>query len=295
MKTQVEIIQVVDILTFSSKVTEKINQKYLKTFFRNILNTENIIVNSKSVIFYNFFNTINEYEIYYFESLSKNIILEPFVLENYYLDGSSFNKNSYDLFVTDNFFALYQNKILQTFRIIKDEQLDDIKIYLEEKYKIKLSKTIFIDNEKLREFKSITIKKNDYKKYKNRFVSFSNESRFYIFLTFILISIILFYIYENMKFEIKESAKKSEIKVFKDKTFLMVRVESLFKYLKLYEITLDNFHFKNKTILINVDYKNKNTLFDFINGFQNKKRININSISFDEENKLFKSELSIEF
>ncbi len=190
------------IIHISKQVTEEITPKYFKNFLKTTLAQENISLSKESYIFNYFIKEANRYEIYLFKSSTKEPILEFQLFENYPIEN--FFPKKFYLFITHNFFTVYQdNKPLFTFEN-KHYSKDDITKFIAFTHKIIIDEVIIIEDDFLETLKSTldNIKPLSLEKYTN----FNSYFYFIGYLIFIFGLVGYLYI-ENNQPKIEENQK----------------------------------------------------------------------------------------
>ena len=186
----VEVIPSNTIHSFSVKVTEKIDSKYIDDFIRTNIDTHSIKIDQSSNFYYIFIESSLSYEIIVFDKIDKKIFtLEPFLLLGYYDDLK--NHSGVDIFLTDTYFVLFKDKKFLMFKNISNVFQEDIKVFVSQTYNIQIENIIKIDKQKLE-----LIKENYFTSYhpkiNYKYTDVRKDTSFKIFQLFFFNNIIVF-------------------------------------------------------------------------------------------------------
>ncbi|MEA2017905.1 MAG: hypothetical protein U9N59_05610 [Campylobacterota bacterium] len=302
---KIKVIKSNNLKTLSIKVTEEINSKYLFDFLQTNILKSDLITTPNSEFYYSFIKSNMSYEIILFdkpENIISNFVLEPLLPLGYYENNSY---NSVDLFYTNDYFIVYQNKKLILFKQISDVSLDDIVLYLLQTYKISIDNKIKIDDTLLENFKNNYIKNPKIKKNYQLNLLFVDKS-FKILQSFVLIITILFgyLLYNNLNGKQLISKSSEELISIKSKYNNLLQIYQknnkspldsmvkFFKYIKLNKIVVDTVMYKNKRIETILIHKSKKILLDTVTMYG--KQIDINYIKYDKKIDKYRLEIVIE-
>ncbi len=296
-------IKVIDssfISTLRVDVSEEISSKYLIKFIRTNIENSDLTIDDNSYFYFTFIDSALCYEILVFTiPKNENFILEPFSLINYYKEDK--DVTSVDLFITNNYFTIFKNKEFILLKKISNINPQDVQIYLEQSYKIKIDQTIILPNN----FTSIQNNLQTTLKYK--FFRYKEDNSFRYFLLFSLLcstlfSYILFDKISNpqqitpvTKQQVLLDTKYDKLtKIYiKHNNKIITNTIDLFNYLKLNKITITTFKYANNKLNIDIVNKEKNKLFDFTTMYNGK--IDIQSLNYLPDNQIFKMGLTIEY
>ncbi len=305
-RDNVKIIDSKTITTLSQKVTQQIDPKHLSKFIKTTILNSNIATNKNSFYYYTFIESSLSYEILIFKNKDlTNFILEPFLLLSYY--NRNDNKENVDVFILEDRFILFKNQKFKMFKNIQNVSLNDIEIYINQTYNIKVDNFININKEELENLKDDYLK-NNYKKVQYKFDSIIEDRSFSVFQIFLLISTMLFlYImYQNISNSnsVKEKDSTSAQTVLaqnsynkleriykKNNTKTMHKTIELFKYLKVNKITIESFEYKNNKIYAKLVDTNKKTLLDFLTIYTDN--MEVNAIQFNQKDSKFKMDVTL--
>ncbi len=292
-----EIIDFSKIQSFSVKVTEQIEDKYLLDFLRTSLENQ-IDVGKNSKFYYHFILSSLSYEIIYFNESLKQPIPEPFIfIEECGVDTK-------ELFITQNYFCLFDSKVLVLYRDIQNILQEDIQTYIEQLYKIKIDNVTVVDNKKYLQVKNKFLSQTQ--KYSFKFHPLQKDSSFKIFSLYILLIIIVFlfslYITTNtnqnpiVKSEnipLYEKGYKKLYSIYKksEKKSINNTIE-FFDYIASYNISIEKLNYKNDTLNIILEDNNRKKLLQTISNYT--KTIKIHSIQFDKSTNRYKMDIAID-
>lgn len=298
MKKGVSIVKSNAIETLCVKTTEKINKKYLHNFLRTSLTLHGIEPSSNIFYFYNFFETNMEYEIYYFQvEDSSQFIPEPYYLLN------SFNKITtnkiYSLLYTDSFFIVVYNKEIFLFQKIENNTLvEDILLYVKQKYKIEIEYTKLYSS---KEMEDISHEKIHFS-HEVCFPVQKSQSLFY-FIAFSILTIfssVLFSWSDAQKEYIQKDFNKLENiqkqfmvlhqKVKNPTENIIIELNDLFLDISQKGLFIETVYFEQGKLKIKIFGSNKEELLNFA---KEKPNIQINNLQKNQD-EIFEMETSIE-
>ena len=269
-----------NIKTLSIKTTEQIDSKHLHNFIITSIKNNNIKLEQKSFYYYTFKKETLSYEIIVFNSFEiKEFIFEPFLLLGYY--DIKNKQNSSDLFILDNFFALFVNQNFITYKKIQNVNLDDIKLYLTQTYNISIDNIININRLEFRQIRANYFI-NHHKHTLYKYIATKIDSSYKQFLFFVafcglVFTYLAFGKITNTDIKTTTISKVSGV----DKHYLALKKEylsfnkkpyektiELFKYLKLKKITILDFEYKDKKFDILIEHTRKENLMDFLTMYE---------------------------
>ncbi len=280
-----EILEISEIQSFSVKVTEQIDDKHLLEFLRTSILHHQININQNTQFYYKFISSSLSYEIIVFQSEDSKNIPEPFIYRELC------DINTKELFITQQYFCLFDAKELILYKKIENILKEDIQTYIEQLYKIKIDKVTMIDIDK---YNSI---KNDFivncGKYNFNFYPMKKDNSFYIFLIFfvVTISIFLFYLYGSQNKECVnnnqvenivsyEKGYKKLLKLYKKADESTVKkVIEISNYLSSHNIEIKKLQYKNRKLHLKLENSSRKNLLQVISN--NSNNIEIQSIHFD--------------
>jgi hypothetical protein len=301
----IDIIEASNIQVISIEVTEKINSKYLKQFLKTTLESNNINIDSNIYITHTFIQHLNLYEIYILKSSNENFITEIDILYKYYSINNT--NNTTDLFITNNFFVIYRNKKLFTFKYFnKQSTLNDITLYIKQIYKIRLDNIYTIANNEFNDLKQLSIDDKSYINI-NSFHKINTNNISLLFFIYLFISTILFgsflyNIYINRYTKLNHQLQNIQTKYktlslqhnnkSKYISSISLKIINLFKYLKLKHIKLQFLIYEKKKIKATLLHKNQKNLLNILTIYN--REIKINNIDYIKDKSIYKMEVEIE-
>mgnify|MGYP000600769710 CR=1 FL=1 len=285
----IDFLSVENANTFLTKVSEKIDTKHINDFVRTQIQSQNLTLDDSSSIFYIYIPSIQSYLISTVKSKTKNVVLEPFVFSDFYLKNVD-NKNLTDLFICKNFFAVYYNKKLIYFSKIQSGFLkDDIIKYINQTFKKQIDNTYDIKDEILEEYKKSYIS-NIRKMPDIDYVSSKKSKGALFFLSYLLVVILVFAAFLAIRFsgeQLQNNHEKSSIKLknakkeyeslfakYVDNQTISTRLVDLFNVLDDNGIELKNIKVSREKSQIIMIAKDKNTLLDFLDYYDEDSTIN---------------------
>ena len=277
-----------EINTLSIKVTEKIHKKNLFKFLRtNILNSE-LSYTKNSFFYYTYITHSSTYEIFLYDKTTQDTILEPFILP-YLLPRSKVQS----LYITDNYFALFENESLLCLKNISNTSDEEIIDYIKQIYKLEDFEVLLVSSSLLN---NVDLKK--YKAYNQVEVALYEDKSFLIFnlylgiSSFLLLAFLIYQVTQNSYQEIhyKPTTYKQKIPLL-NKPF--EKVHELFSYIELNTMYINKISYTNNKIKTTLYDTNKQSLLKILNKY--KKNIKLKSLVFSSENKLYSMDVIIEY
>jgi len=285
--TSINFIKLENVKTFLSKVSEEIDNKYIKNYIYTQIQSQNLTLDNNSKIVYSYIQKINSYQISIIYTKNKNIIIEPFVFAILYLEK---DKGDLDLYICDNFFALYDNAKLIYFKEIKSgfEKKDVIK-YISQTFDTKIDNIYDVNENKLDEYKN-RYNKNIKKISGIKYLTKQNNKRAVYYLSYLLVvSVILglysFNIFSQNRINIVNNIKdvkleqvKNEYQTlllqYKDNKKVTANLINLFNILDKNEIRLINLKVSQDRTKVMIKAEKKEVLLDFLDFYDEDSTIN---------------------
>lgn len=285
------------IYSLSFEVTEKISPKNLTKFIKtNILN-ENIDINQNTFYYIKYLDSSTSYEVVLFNDCTiDKFIFEPFLLLGYYYNNEIKNKN--DIFITQDYFALFINQEFITYKNIKNETIEDISIYVSQTYNISIDNLITVSKEE------ISIFRKNYFLYQNNNIDFNYQNfnktdSFKIFQIYLVVVTLIFgyILYEKLSINQKIVIIKPEQNISNKNIKLLEKIyikhkknkiiedtTTLFKYLKINHIKIETINIKKDIVYTTFISKDKRRLYNILTIYNNTK---IKSINFDKDKSIY--------
>lgn len=296
--TTFEILDSLEIQSFSVKVTEKINDKYLLDFLRTAIINEQLEINKKSYFYYSFILSVLSYEILVFNAPNKNSIPEPFILQE------KATAHTLELFITKNYFCLFNDKNLLLYKDIDNIFQEDIRKYIEQLYKIKVNKVTIIDENKYHSIKDNFITNS--KKYSFDFYTVTKEKSFTLFLVFLFVTMTIFSTvllihynntistqYKNIYIPQYEKGYKKLLRLYKSTNKNPINISiSFFKYIKNNSITIENIRYKNSKLYTTLIDTHRKKLLQVVSNYT--RNIEVQSIQFNKNKQNYEMDIIID-
>ncbi|WP_418179841.1 hypothetical protein ACNSOO_05300 [Aliarcobacter lanthieri] len=282
-----------DILIIELETSEKINDKYLKSFIQSNLKLKNISLNQNDIIYINFIENIKEYQLFIVTNGFKFFEFEVF---HTYIDK---NSNGFTLFICQDFFIIFKNTNLYYYQKISQNINEyDFLQFLEKRFKIKIEKIYQISPDILKNLKIEFLKNFSKKHYKEPLKKFELKKDFsfyiYIFYLFIVIYFAFYYFQNIKKYEEKEQ-NIVKIEDIKEKYSFISFEERFYKILENIDknrLTLISFEFRQNRAKIVINHENKYNINLFLESCGN---VLTSSINFLDDSKKFEAIIDVEF
>ncbi len=285
------------ILNISRDTTEEIKQEYLNDFLKNTLLSSGHTISNNSRVFYSYFKDAGIYEIYLINNFKTNSLFLPCIFTKIY------DKTKNELFLADNFFALFEKGKMKLFKELSQSiSKDDILEYLQKRYQIGVDKIYQLSHKDIENFK--TEYENDKNRITPKLLALQRGFKPILLLsyTLFLTTIFAFHYHFISPKEIDSStlnnktlaALQKQYQSLIDKTSnkTSVVIDTLHK-IKQYNIKLRSIHLNRNKLHIFLNSKDKLRLLNFTESF--KKKIQINKLGFDKKNKNFSMEAEVAF
>ncbi len=294
-----------NIQTIVVDVTEEINKAFIKEFITTNLEINNIILDNNTYVAYSFICNLKLYEIYIVKTSYDKPIIAPEIFSTLYI--KSHTQATTDLFILKDFFVLYKNKKLYSFKTIQESsKTKDIKAYVVQTYNLTIDNIYTIDDEKFEQLKFLYIKNIISIKIKS-FNKFNKNKSFFFFniFTFIFIMIFISFIYmsyitntqklndqlDNIKIQYKQLKQDSNTTILNNQK-ISLKLIKLFKYIKLENLTTQKITYQNNKVQLALLHKDKNKLLNIVTIYNNK--LMIKKIKFLKEQKLYTMVITID-
>ena len=287
-------------------VTEKINTKFLNEFIATTLKTNQILCDDNTYIWYKFIEQINLYEIYVVYSLSNNFVIEPQILSKFY--DKNIHQKGVDLFILENFFALYNKGELYCFKGIEKSNIEDIKNYCVQTYQLPLDNIYKIDDSWFKQLQ-VAYEKDLSNQANTIFTKLKGGNAFLFFSIFAFVSICIFTFFTYNSFSnISNSSNERFLNIQKKYNKLKLQSQNslakinytkitpklieLFKYIKLENLTIAKIAYAKNQLQLVLLHKDKNKLLNFLTIYDHKTIIQ--KIEFLKEQNLYTMVINIE-
>jgi len=177
-------VKLSNITTVEVATTEEINPASIKQFLLTSLLANNIIIDEQSYCSFSYFKSLNIYEIHILNSSTKKFIIEPEILINFY-KHTTISSSLSDLFILDNYFVIFKDKSLYTFKEISNETNEDIINLEQHYYKLNINNTYNISAEEFQELKTNNLSSSN-------FIKLKDDNLFTLFIIWTIVSISIF-------------------------------------------------------------------------------------------------------
>lgn len=285
------------IYSLSIPVTEKISSRNLTQFIKTNISNKNIDIDHNTFYYFQYLDSSKSYEIVVFNDCNiENFIFEPFLILGYYYENNIKNRN--DIFITQNYFALFINQEFIIYRNIKNETIEDISIYVSQTYNISIDNFINISE------KEITIFRKNYFLYLHNNIDFNYQTfnkidSFKIFQIYLLVATLIFgyILYKkvspNQKVIIvkpKQNISNKTIKLLKKRYMkhknnkIIKNSVTLFKYLKINHIKIETINIKKDIAYTTLISEDKRRLYNILTIYNNTK---VKSINFNKKKSIY--------
>jgi len=242
------------------QTTEKISSSNIYNFLTTSIQSNDINLQINERIFYFYISESNIYEIYIISIANTYIQTYANIFKYYYKDKI----DSIDLFITNDYFAIYKNSKLYFFKENKNYEIEDIKSFVKYKYKLEINNINIINKDQIKNYQEKFIINN--KEY-IKFVK-PKQSKFYLYYIFYLLLLVLLVVGYEIKNKPKVSENNNKI-VYKKNNEI---IYDIVKLCNIYKLQIENLSYNNKYHLKIVS-KNKKNLDKFISFYKNSIKI----------------------
>ncbi len=281
-----DFIPINEIKSLFIDVSEEIENKNLNKFILTSLQLNNFEINKNDFIHINFINELKQYQILVFPKEYKNLIFQIF--EIFYVDKTDLN--SFDLYLTNDFFCLYKNAQFYYFQKIESRlEIEELIVYVNKKFIIKIDNYKIIDHSKLEELKSLYLEK----KLKNKLQNFNkkNDYSFKIYLIYLIIILVPFMLF----LENNDKSKNSFIlennfdKLKNDYFFIPFygNFDFLIKLFQKYNLNIKSFEYKENKIKTIFYCTSKSDIYSLFEELKN--RLISQEINYLENEKIYEA------
>lgn len=165
------------------EVSEEIDIKNIKNFISTSLTLKNKNISNKDKIYLNYIKELKQYQVFILE---KDYKYFDFQIFESFFDAENQNNES-NLFVCDNFFALYKNGLCYYFQNIQDNiKIDEVIDFINKKFFINIKNVEKVDNKQLEELRKKYLKNNNKNLLKTISLKNNYSFKFYLLYIFLL-------------------------------------------------------------------------------------------------------------
>ena len=275
-----------NIVSLEIDVSEKIDKENLKDFAFTSLKLNNKNFSKNDLIYINYIEELKQYQILLSTNAHKYLFFQIFEL---FYDKEI---KGLDLYLGDDFFCLYKDGLFYYYQAIEISlSIDDFLEFINRKFNSKINNYIKIEKDYLEELKEKYLLKNTKTILKNINIKNDNSFKFYLVYIFLLLFSSLYFYFNYTDFFHKEEVVINEELHFEKlkNDYLFVSVENdlndIFKNIKLYNLDLVLFEYKQNNIKLTLASKNKEVLYQFLKEY--KETLISSSILFDENKKTY--------
>lgn len=275
-----------NIVSLEIDVSEKIDKENLKDFAFTSLKLNNKNFSNNDLIYINYIEELKQYQILLITNNHKYLLFQIFEL---FYDKEI---KGLDLYLGDDFFCLYKDGLFYYYQAIEISlSIDDFLEFINRKFNSKINNYIKIEKDYLEELKEKYLLKNTKTTLKNINIKNDNSFKFYLVYIFLLLFSSLYFYFNYTDFFHKEEVVINEELHFEKlkNDYLFVSVENdlndIFKNIKLYNLDLVLFEYKQNNIKLTLASKNKENLYQFLKEY--KETLISSSILFDENKKTY--------
>lgn len=275
-----------NIVSLEIDVSEKIDKENLKDFAFTSLKLNNKNFSNNDLIYINYIEELKQYQILLSTNAHKYLFFQIFEL---FYDKEI---KGLDLYLGDDFFCLYKDGLFYYYQAIEISlSIDDFLEFINRKFNSKINNYIKIEKDYLEELKEKYLLKNTKTILKNINIKNDNSFKFYLVYIFLLLFSSLYFYFNYTDFFHKEEVVINEELHFEKlkNEYLFVSVENdlndILKNIKLYNLDLVLFEYKQNNIKLTLASKNKEDLYQFLKEY--KETLISSSILFDENKKTY--------
>lgn len=275
-----------NIVSLEIDVSEKIDKENLKDFAFTSLKLNNKNFSKNDLIYINYIEELKQYQILLITNNHKYLLFQIFEL---FYDKEI---KGLDLYLGDDFFCLYKDGLFYYYQSIEISlSIDDFLEFINRKFNSKINNYIKIEKDYLEELKEKYLLKNTKTTLKNINIKNDNSFKFYLVYIFLLLFSSLYFYFNYTDFFHKEEVVINEELHFEKlkNDYLFASVENdlndIFKNIKLYNLDLVLFEYKQNNIKLTLASKNKEDLYQFLKEY--KETLISSSILFDENKKTY--------
>lgn len=274
-------------------VSEKIENKNLKKFIFTSLKLSNKIFNNNDLIYTNYIEELNQYQILLINKNYKNGIFQIFEL--FYKEESF----GLDLYLSDDFFCLYKNGSFYYFQTIDiNLSIDEFLEFISKKFNSQINHYQKIEKNYLENLKDEYLSTNKKSTLKNINIKTNYSFKIYLFYIFLLISL-FFYFFPNEENNMDNTQINNNLIEFEKlkKEYLFVNFGNDFynilNNIKKYSLNLKLFEYQVNGFRITLLSSSKNSLYSFLNEY--KDTLFSSSISHLEEENIYELVAHVKF
>lgn len=207
-----------------------------------------------------------------------------------FFDAENQNNES-NLFVCDNFFALYKNGLCYYFQNIQDNiKIDEVIDFINKKFFINIKNVEKVDNKQLEELRKKYLKNNNKNLLKTISLKNNYSFKFYLLYIFLLCFFSIFSTFNNQFYQetIQENPNLLE-KIKNDFKFICLenKIKPILKDIEKYKLNLNSFEVRENNLKIRITSSLRNDFYLFFE--ENKNELINSSINYIEDKNIYEA------
>lgn len=269
------------------EVSEEIDIKNIKNFISTSLTLKNKNISNKDKIYLNYIKELKQYQVFILE---KDYKYFDFQIFESFFDAENQNNES-NLFVCDNFFALYKNGLCYYFQNIQDNiKIDEVIDFINKKFFINIKNVEKVDNKQLEELRKKYLKNNNKNLLKTISLKNNYSFKFYLLYIFLLCFFSIFSTFNNQFYQetIQENPNLLE-KIKNDFKFICLenKIKPILKDIEKYKLNLNSFEVRENNLKIRITSSLRNDFYLFFE--ENKNELINSSINYIEDKNIYEA------
>ena len=283
-----------DIDFIEIEVSEKIEEKNLKSFILSNLELQNKKATHNEKIYLSFIKQLKSYQIFI---LSTNYKYFEFQLFEILYDKKTNLEENYDLYFYEKYVILYKKGIFYYFQKIPENlNVDDFIALIVKKFDIKINRYKQFEKQELDELKNTYIQQNFKSFFQNINLQNNYSFKYFLFFLTFITTLFLNFIYEDIEIKKQKDLNKNSNfeleKVIKEHKFKSLEEKIKPILLSSNELELKAFEYNENHLKIVFDSKTKELIYDFI---EKNKSLNFSPIiTYIENSKTFQAVLNVQ-
>lgn len=285
-------IRVVDI-----EVTEKIDERYLKSFVLSNLKFKNISVENCDKLYVNYLEYPKEYQVFVVNSQFTFFDFEAFYS---YYENRDFE--GFELLICSNFFLIFKDKRFFYYqKINQDLDQDDFVKFLNKKFNINISSVKIVSKDDFLKLKKEFQEKNQNNNHKKnlnkgglKYIDLKSNFSFYIYIFYLILVLIFgYYVYSTYFKLVEKEEPVVDFEAIKSKNTFNSFEEKFYvisKNIDKNRLVLNSFDYRHDSAKIVVNSSNKENIDKFLESCKN---VISSSTLFNEESKIFEATIDV--
>ena len=285
-------IRVVDI-----EVTEKIDERYLKSFVLSNLKLKNISLENCDKLYINYLEYPKEYQVFVVNSQFTFFDFEAFYS---YYENRDFE--GFELLICSNFFLIFKDKKFFYYqKINQDLDQDDFVKFLNKKFNINISSIKIVSKDDFLKLKKEFQEKNQNNNHKRnlnksglKYIDLKSNFSFYIYIFYLILVLIFgYYVYSTYFKLVEKEEIVVDFEAIKSKITFNSFEEEFYvisKNIDKNRLVLNSFDYRHDSAKIVVNSSNKENIDKFLESCKN---VISSSTLFNEESKIFEATIDV--